>query len=182
MKKLLGILFVCAIFFFITPLKSIAQGNFSQALGISLKASTNGIGGDVIYNFHPKMTLRLGYETLGFNTEFNFEEQNIEYAAIVDLKTGGLSLLYDFYLLKGVFVTGGVVLNTFQADFDGEAESSFPFGDIEIPKEMIGDFNFIVDPATKVSPYIGIGFGRTLGLKKRFSAAFEIGSYYIGPV
>ena len=182
MKKLSSIVFICAITFLFISVKSNGQGDFSKAIGVSLKASTNGIGGDVVYNFHKKMSIRLGYEKFSFNISQNFEEGDINYDASIDFKTGSLSLLYDYYLLKGVFVTAGFGLNLFHVDVDGKAASAMPFGDISIPEEMIGDFNIQIDPSNKISPYIGIGFGRTLGLKKRFSAAFEIGAYNMGPI
>lgn len=159
-----------------------AQGDFSPAFGIAVKASTNGFGGDIVYNFHKRMSLRLGFEKLSYNTTVNFEEQNISYDAIIDFSTGSTSLLYDFYLTRGIFLTAGAGLNLFHVDVDGAAASSFPFGDIEISPEMIGDFIIQVDPSNKISPYLGIGFGRTLGLKKKLSAAFEIGGFYQGPI
>ncbi|MFC2118442.1 hypothetical protein ACFLTI_05555 [Bacteroidota bacterium] len=182
MKKLSLIVFICAIMFLFIPVKSIGQGDFSKAFGVSLKASTNGIGGDVVYNFHKRMSIRLGFEKLSYSTSYEFEEQDVSYDALIDFKTGSTSLLFDFYLVRGVFLTAGAGLNLFHVDVDGEPVAPMPFGDIEITPEMIGDFNLQVDPSNKISPYLGIGFGRTLGIKKRFSAAFEIGTYFQGPV
>jgi hypothetical protein len=158
-----------------------AQTEFTQGIGIALKTSTNGIGGDVVYHFHKRLCLRLGYEQLRLNHNFTFEEESVEYAADANYKTGSLSLLLDYYVIRHVFFTGGAGLNLFHTVFDGKAVSPYQFGDIQISPEKIGTFNFQIDPSAKISPYLGIGFGRTLGLKKKVGFAFEIGGFYQGP-
>jgi hypothetical protein len=157
-----------------------AQSSFTPGIGLGLKASTNGLGGDLIYNFHKSMGVRLGFETMGFSGSFNFEEQSVKYAATYKFKTGSFSLLFDYYIVNHVFLSAGAGLNLFNVAVDGEADGSLQFGDIQIPKEKIGNFNFMVDPSLKVSPYLGIGFGRTLGLKKKVGFAFELGGFYQG--
>ena len=72
-----------------------AQNEFTPAIGIGLKASSNGLGVDAIYNFHKKMDVRLGFETMGFNYDFSFEEQSVSYDANADVKMGSVSLLFD---------------------------------------------------------------------------------------
>lgn len=158
-----------------------AQTEFTQGIGIALKTSTNGVGGDVVYNFHKRLSLRLGYEQLALNHDFTFEEESVEYAANVDYKTGSLSLLLDYYIVPHIFVTGGAGVNMFHTVFDGKAASPYQFGDIQISQDKIGTFNFQIDPSAKISPYLGIGFGRTLGLKKKVGFAFELGGFYQGP-
>ena len=153
---------------------------FKPGIGVGLKASTNGLGGDVIYNFHKRMAIRLGFEKLGFATNVPFEEQGIEYSADVKFQTGSVSLLYDFYVLNHVFLTAGAGYNLFRVNADGHATGPLQFGDLSIPPESIGTFNFQVDPSMKISPYMGLGFGRTLGLKHRVGFAFELGGYYQG--
>ena len=116
MKKFITILFVGVVLISSTSQKVRAQGDFSPAFGIAFKASTNGLGGDIVYNFHKRMSLRLGYEKLGYGTTINFEEQDISYDAEIDFATGSTSLLCDFYLLRGIFLTAGAGLNLFHVD------------------------------------------------------------------
>jgi len=157
-----------------------AQNAPSAGIGLALKASTNGLGGDVIYNFSEKMGLRLGFEKLGFKTNFMFEEETVNYDTDVKFKTGSVSLLFDYYVAKHVFFSAGAGWNLFQTTFAGVAASAFQFGDIQVPREKVGSFNFQVDPSWKVSPYLGVGFGRALGLEKRVGFAFELGGFYQG--
>ncbi|TSA31564.1 MAG: hypothetical protein D4R64_17850 [Porphyromonadaceae bacterium] len=157
-----------------------AKAAFSPGIGLALIASTNGLGGDAVYNFHKRMSIRLGFETLGAKKDFIFKENAVTYAANVSFKTGSISLLFDYYLANHIFLSAGAGYNLFHVEFDGQADSYLQFGDIQIPKEKIGTFNFLVDPSLKISPYLGIGFGRTLGLKKKVGFAFELGGFYQG--
>ncbi len=156
------------------------QSKYSPGIGIGLKSSTNGLGADLIYNISPQIGVRLGFEKIGFSKRIEFNEQGISYNADIAFSVGSISLLADFYLGKYVFISAGAGYNLFHLQFDGEAGSSLSFGDIEITKEMIGDFSMQIDPSLKVSPYVGLGFGRTLGFDKRVGFAFEIGTFYQG--
>ena len=167
---------------FFASLNCLAQDNelSGKGIGLALKASTNGFGGDVVYNFHKRMDIRLGYEQLRYKTTISFSEESVDYDADLDYKTGALSLLFDFYPVKSIFFTAGVGYNMFHGVLDGKAANALEFGDILISKEKIGTFNFQIDPSLQISPYLGIGFGRTLGIDKRVAFAFEIGGYYQG--
>jgi len=151
-----------------------------KGIGVALKSSTNGFGGDVVYNFHNRMSLRLGFEQLRLKTNFTFDEESIDYDADANYKAGSLSLLFDYYLWNHLFLTAGAGWNMFHTEIDGKAASSLQYGDIQISKEKIGGFNFQIDPSLQLSPYLGIGFGRTLGLKKKLGFAFEMGGFYQG--
>ncbi len=167
--------------FAISPQICKAQSDFQPGLGLALKASTNGFGGDIIYSLHQKLNLRLGIEIFGYDRDITFSEQDIEYEAVVDVRIGSISLLCDYSFTPWLFVTGGAGYSLFHSEVIGHAASSMPFGDIEIPKEMIGNFQFDFDPGWKISPYFGIGFGRTMSLKHKIGFAFELGSFYQGP-
>lgn len=157
-----------------------AQKNFSPGVGIAVKASTNGLGVDAIYGFYENMDIRLGFEKLGFNKDFTFDQDDVTYDATAAVKAGSVSLLFDYQIARSFFVTAGAGWNLFNVDVDGEAASSLQFGDVEITPDKIGKFCFVADPSLKVSPYLGIGFGRTLGSFKNLACAFEIGGFYQG--
>lgn len=158
----------------------IAQKEYSTGIGMSLKVSTNGFGTDVIYNFYKNMGVRLGFEMMGFKKGFNFEDQTVEYAADLKYRTGSISLLFDYYVAKSVFFSAGAGYNLFRTVITGKAADGFQYGDIQIPAEKIGTFEFLIEPSWKVSPYLGVGFGRTLGPEKKVAFAFEMGAFYQG--
>jgi len=181
MKQTLKTFFLLTIVLLLMSPNSQAQrSKFSPGLGIGLKASTNGIGANLTYNVSPQIALRLGYEKMGYSKTFAFDEQGISYNADISFSAGSISLLADFYLGKYIFISAGAGYNLFHLQLDGAAGNSLPFGDIEIPQEMIGDFSMQVGPSLKISPYVGIGFGRTLSFEKRVGFAFEIGTFYQG--
>jgi len=159
----------------------LAQDEFTRGFGLAAKSSTNGFGGDAVFNFHKRMSLRLGYEKLAMKASYNFDEESVEYKADVDYTAGSLSLLFDYYIARHFFVSAGAGWNMFDAVFDGAAMSDLKYGDIEIPREDIGTFGMEIVPSLQISPYAGLGFGRTLGFKKKVGFAFELGGYYQGP-
>jgi hypothetical protein len=149
-------------------------------IGLALKGSTMGLGGDVIVGFNPKMDVRLGYETMGYSRDFSFKESDVEYDAVADVSTGTISALFDYYLTKSIFLTAGFGYNMCELDIAGQAASGLPWGDIVIPQDKIGEFDFKINPSMKISPYIGVGFGQPLSRDKKVAFAFEIGTYYQG--
>ncbi len=158
------------------PQKSIAQFN----IGLALKGSTVGLGGDVVVRFNSKMDVRLGFETFGTSFDFDFEENDVYYDANAHLKLGSVSALFDYYLGSSFFATAGLAYNLFNLDIAGHANKDMPYGDIFVDKEKIGTFDVSVDPALKISPYLGIGVGKPLGKEKNLALAFELGAFYQG--
>lgn len=151
-----------------------------QTYAIGIKASTIGFGGDFIYGFSKDISFRLGIDKLGYQTPVNFSEQGISYNGHIQANMGTISLLGDFYLTKYLYVSAGAGYNFFNIGFTGQAAESLPFGDIEIPAEMIGTFEFNLHPANRISPYLGLGLGRTIGLNKKLGFSADFGFYYQG--
>lgn len=149
-------------------------------LGIALKGSTTGYGGDVVFQFHERMTARLGVDHMKFTVPFSFDEFDINFGADATIRTGTILALYDFYLAKHIFASAGLGWNNFNINMTGSANSNLQYGDIEIPSEKIGSFDFDFKPGLKLSPYLGIGFGRTLSQTKVVGFAFELGTFIQG--
>lgn len=150
------------------------------SVGIAPKASTMGLGGDIILQFRHNMSVRAGFDKMGYSFPYDFNQENIEYHSINDLKTGSLSALLDIQLVPLFFVTTGLAVNNLHLVSTGNAKNAFEYGDITISPEKIGTFTVEVRPGLRISPYAGIGFGRTLSAKSRVGFAFEIGTYYMG--
>ncbi len=139
-----------------------------------------GVGGNLVFQFTPRMAFRAGYETLSFDYPFSFEENDISYQAELDYKTGVISLLADYYLTRSLYLTAGCGYNRFRPAVTGVASDAWQYGDISIPPDQIGEFLFSVKPSRTLSPYLGAGVGRNAGLKKNLAFTFEIGAYYQG--
>jgi opacity protein-like surface antigen len=177
MKKYGIILIMFLLIIGFSTIKSIAQ---KKSIGVAIKGSTMGVGGDLIFRFHERMTARLGFDMVGLTRSFTFEEQDVTYNATANIKSGSITALYDFYLAKSIFVSAGLGLNNFKIKATGAAGTGLPFGDIIIPAEKVGNFEFDLKPSMRFSPYLGIGFGKTLGKDKNFGFAFELGTFYQG--
>lgn len=162
------------------PSASFPQNDIRPGIGIVVKASTNGLGGDILYSFNNKLNLRAGGEVFKYDRDIGFSENDIDYEAVVEARVGSISLLLDYVPLSWFFISGGAGYNLFHGDVNGNAASGMPFGDIVIPEEKIGTFEFDLDPGWKVSPYLGIGFGTIYNREKRLGFAFELGSFYQG--
>lgn len=171
---------VLLLFMIIGYSTSRAQEYFRPGVAVAITVSTNGLGGDVVYQFHKKMGIRLGYEQLGIKTRFSFQQESVDYSAELKFRTGSLALLFDYYIGKKIYLTAGAGWNRFHAMVAGKAASPMQFGDIQIPMEKIGTFTFLVDPTVRLSPYLGIGFGHTMRQIKRVGFSFEIGGFYQG--
>lgn len=154
------------------------KGNTGFFLGA--QASTNGWGFNARYSVNKWLAFKAGYETLGLNYNFNFNEYDIEYNADMNYKTGGISLLAELSYTRNLYISTGVVLNSFNPTLEGFALSDYNFGDIVIPAEKIGKFRMEIEPGLKASPYIAAGFQSFLGKAKRLVFNFETGIYYMG--
>jgi hypothetical protein len=144
-------------------------------------ASTNGWGGEVKYIFTKRLTAKTGYETLNLSQDFGFSENDIDYDATLDYKTGGIFVLGDFNFTRNLYISTGVLFNSFSPKVNGYAVSDLQYGDITIPASMIGDFELTVTPELTVSPYGGLGIRSFFGKNKTVVLNTEVGFYYLGP-
>ena len=142
--------------------------------------STNGWGGELRYVFNKRFTVRTGYETLNLTENIDFEQDDIDFDASIDYKTGSVFLLGDFNYTRNLYISAGVMFNSFNPEVTGEAVSGLQYGDITIPASMIGDFTITISPGLKISPYGSLGVRSFLGKKKRGIWTTEIGCFYMG--
>ncbi len=187
MKKVTSLLFL-ALFCFQIPAayaqdeNVLSSPNEPETTGFYLgaQASTNGWGFSAKYTINNWLAVKTGYETLSFSTGFDFNENDIEYSADLDYNTGGILLLADLSYTRNLYVSAGLVFNSFNPKVEGFAISDLNYGDIVIPAEDIGTFKFEMEPGLKASPYIAAGFQGFMGKSKRMVFNFETGIYYMG--
>lgn len=194
MKKVI-ILFMSCLLLLLLPLNLAAQNANTDAVseeetvtygpmdlwGLGLKATTNGVGFELIKGFGERLNIRLGYSTLNIPYSMEMEMEGFEVGADANLGFGGANLLLDYYLVKNVIhVTVGGVYNTMQHTVGIQTLSEFPYGDIMVPADEVGSIQATLSPGLKVSPYAALGFGNTLSRKHRVSFNFELGAMYHG--
>ncbi len=184
--KRLFIAFTLVLLLFSTRIQAQDEEKITYSLeeykGLYLGAigSTNGWGGEIKYLFNKRFTIRGGFETLDFTYNFDFDENEVDYNATMDYKTGGIYLLGDFNYTRNLYISAGMVFSNFNPVMTGYAASDVPYGDIMIPADMVGDFTFTFSPELQVSPYASLGARAFFGKQKRVNLGTELGCYYIG--
>ncbi|NLZ95674.1 MAG: hypothetical protein GX921_07625 [Bacteroidales bacterium] len=179
---------------------------FNQRIGVSLKASTNGFGGDIYYRPIKQLAIKAGAEYLSINLSpsriESFINQNpnvaisnpygddIVFNTNGKIRTGSLSLSVGYQPFKLFYITAGIGKSLFNTDVTGIATTDIVFETQDVPivgmvtpkihKEDIGPFIVDIDNKNSIIPYIGIGLGSYVPQSKKFSFALEIGAYYVG--
>ncbi len=199
-------IFFLSITFLITAMGFSQSTDFNHQMGISLKASTNGIGGDIYYRPMDKLAIKAGAEYLKLNikgetlekyageainiTIANPRGSDLTFNSIGRFKTGALSLAVGYQPFKIVYFTAGLGKYLFSSEVTGTPTTDFTFTSQNIPgigtinpkilKEDLGIFNITVLPSNSIVPYLGVGLGSFVPRNKSFSFALEIGAYYVG--
>ncbi|MEI8084802.1 MAG: hypothetical protein WCG93_01170 [Paludibacter sp.] len=153
---------------------------FGMALGVS--ASTNGLGVNVTTALNKRVAIRLGYEKVDmtFNDAFSYNMGGQALNVSPTWKAGGLSAILDLYLIKGFYVSGGVVLTDMNIAATLKSGNSIKIGDIEFKPDELGELGLTVKPLNKMAPYAAIGFGRNISRDHRLAMSLEVGAYYMG--
>lgn len=159
--------------------KSIFTPNLGVAVGVS--GSTNGLGVSAVAAFNDYFALRLSYEALNMtlsDLSFDMGDQPLNVSPTV--KTGGVSVLLDIYLLKNFYISAGVVSTAFNPSAIIHSTEPLEIGDITYTPDEMGELRLAVKPQNKVAPYAAIGFGRNISRDKRLAMSFELGVYHMG--
>ena len=161
------------------------------AVGLNVGV-TNGIGIDVAYRFAKHWAARLGYNYADYSKE-NYtytivstnpdgtkNNQNFSFDAHIKLSNVALNFEYLPWA-KGRFkLLGG--LSYFPKNYisaGGELLNTIKFNDVQLNSEDLGNGIVTVGFSQKISPFLGMGFGRTFP-RKRINVSLDMGAYYKG--
>lgn len=200
------ILFILSIFFFVVAVGFSQSTDFNHQVGVSLKASTNGFGGDLYYRPMNKLAIKVGAEYLKLNLSSNtlnrFVDEDVN-ITITDprgndlvfnsdgkVKTGAVSIAVGYQVFRAMYVTAGVGKYLFDSEVIGTPLTDLTFEKQVIPgvgtinpkiaKDDLGIFNITVTPSNTIIPYVGVGLGSFVPRNKSVSFALELGAYYVG--
>lgn len=180
--------------------------DFNHQIGISLKASTNGLGGDIYYRPSKILAIKAGGEYFNIKIKDKTLERfvgdaidikiqipkgsNLIYDSDGRFKTGALTMALGYQPLKALYFTVGIGKYLFASEVTGTPISDLTFESHNIPniglispkisKEDLGNFNITINPSNTIIPYFGIGLGSFVPQNKSFSFAVELGAYYVG--
>ena len=182
MKKLVTLFLLSLVTFVLTAQSSTNPARSSFGVAVGLSASTNGLGGNVTAAWNDKLALRLGYEKIdkSFPNAFVYQQDDFNFDVSPRFKAGGFSAILDWYFLKSLYVSAGVMVTDLHLSAKIVSADPLTIGDIEYSPNEMGEMNIAVGPQNKVAPYVGLGFGRNISRDHRFSMSFEIGAYHTG--
>ncbi len=166
--------------------KYFQKENFGLAVGATISA-TGGIGGQVVGSYNNKFALRLGYEGFSYNPDkpyeytFSISNDEAELNIYPKVKLGGLSLLFDFYIIKSLYITGGIVRPYFDVNAKVKAGNNITIDQKKYTPEELGELSFGLSNSSNFAPYLGIGWGRNIKSKKGLTFNLEIGASFSNP-
>lgn len=150
----------------------------SFGLGLGIKLSTFGPGVEVIGAFTPKFHLRLGGTFMHYT--YHYDDKNVEVNGSADAHLSSVSLFANYYLARIFFISGGVLYNMNEIGLNGFFTKSMTIGSMEVEPERIGTLDFKIKPGSSLTPYAGIGIGRSLSKNGVVSFAIEAGAAFHG--
>lgn len=153
---------------------------FHSSVGINLKASNNGFGGDLYYRPFKTLALKAGYETVNLPFSQKVNQDNVELDAKFHYNTGATSLCAVYQPFGGLYFTAGAAFLDFKSSLHGVSSGAYEIGDISVPAEKLGEMNIRITPQNKIAPYAGFGIGNAFPRDYPVSFSLEIGAFYMG--
>jgi hypothetical protein len=161
------------------PAKQSSEGRIP--IGVGVKVSTLGIGGEVAIAVSHRSNVRFGFNAFSYGD--TFVKDGVTYKGNLDLRSAQAT--YDMFLLKEFHVSPGVL---FYNGNQVSANASVPGGQTF----TLSNTNYVsdaADPITgtgkltvyKAAPMLLLGIGNLVPRSKHFSVSFEIGAAYQGP-
>lgn len=149
---------------------------------------------DLSYKFHPSFAMHAEYAYLSY--QFSVKHDVLTYKESgktntmvgifdVDMRWSRVGLMLEYFpVLTGKWqdkirlIAGAAYFPTKTLQLGASVES-FKFGDAVLNAEDIGTGSITLSFDRKVSPYLGIGFGRLIP-SKRWNLTVDAGAYYLG--
>ena len=147
---------------------------------IGLKATNLGLGLELTLAFNEKFSIRFSGTYYQFNTESTDVgwDEPVDFEVSHEAVTGGAYLVADYQVVKFMYVTAGIIYKVDKESGTAHPTSGLTIGGIEIPADIVGQITYAIEQKS-IGYYAGVGFGRTISLKKRVAASVTLAGYYI---
>ena len=139
--------------------------------------STMGIGLSLTKNLSRHWDVRLKGSTLGYSYDVHKLDKDLQGNA--RLNVGAIGGNLDFYLLRFIYLTGGIFYNFTKIAVNAQDAKSVNVGDIVLEPKDIGTITARITPGLKIEPYWGLGFN--FRRSKKLNFGIEFGLLLIGP-
>jgi len=161
------------------PAKGSSEGRFP--VGIGVKVSSLGIGGEAAVAVSHRSNIRVGFNAFSYG--HTFDKDGVTYKGNLDLRSAQAT--WDLFLLRWFHISPGVLL------YNGNkvtAGLSVPGGQTF----TLNKTNYVSDAADpinrpgklsvyKAAPMVLFGIGNLVPRGGHFSTTFEVGASYQGP-
>jgi hypothetical protein len=161
------------------PPKEASEGRIP--IGVGVKVSTLGIGGDVAIALSHRTNVRFGFNAFSYGDTFT--KDGATYKGNLDLRSAQATL--DVFLWKGLHVSPGVLFyngNNVNANVSVPGGQSFTLSNTtylsDAANPVTGTGKLTV---YKAAPMLLVGLGNLVPRHRHFSTSFEIGAAYQGP-
>jgi len=153
----------------------------SVPVGVGVKVSTLGIGGEVAVGVSHRSNVRVGFNAFSYG--HTFDKDGATYKGTLDLHSAEAT--YDYFPLRWFHLSPGVLI------YNGDKVSA----NVSVPGGQtftLSKTTYLSDPADPVSgtgkltvykaaPVLLFGIGNLAKRSGHFSTSFEIGAAYQGP-
>ena len=166
MRKMRSVCVALAGFVVILGLGSVAQAG----VGLTLKAGTTGVGGDLTFGLNEKLNLRAGVSYL--NTTYNTDEIDGE------LNLLNVPVLIDWHPFQnsGFRVSGGAMFSDNYLKLSAGKGQTVNIDDTDY---QVDTLKGKIDFDNTISPYLGIGWGNAVDTSSRWHFAADIGVAFV---
>src|SRR5713226_1480360 len=161
------------------PAKGSSEGRIP--IGVGVKVSTLGIGGEVAVAVSHRSNVRFGFNAFSYG--HTFDKDGATYKGNLDLRSAQAT--YYLFLLRWFHVSPGVLV------YNGNKVSA----NVSVPGGQsftLSNTNYVSDGADpiagtgkltvyKAAPMVLFGIGNLVPRSRHFSTSFEIGAAYQGP-
>lgn len=142
-------------------------------LALGPKFGTTGIGGEVTVGLTRFLNLRSGFNYGSLNMDLSLG--GVKYDTSVDMIS--VPLLVDLYPAGGNFrLVGGVYIQPgTEADLKATPGSAVQIGSHTYGPEVVGTLTGKIEVDNPLTPYLGIGFGNSVGKDQWLSFSLDLG-------
>jgi hypothetical protein len=161
------------------PAKQSSEGRFP--IGVGVKVSTLGIGGEVAVSLSHRSNVRFGFNAFSYG--HTFDKDGATSKGTLDLRSAQAT--YDIFPVRWFHISPGVLLyngNKVTANVAVPGGQTFTLSNTTYMSDA-------ADPVSgtgkltvyKAAPMVLFGFGNLVPRSGHFSTSFEIGAAYQGP-
>lgn len=160
------------------PAAVMGQGGLSAGL----KLGTTGFGVEGVFGLTERLNVRAGLSSYDFTVTYETSDNDPDVELELDSDNRAVSLLLDYLPFKrGFRVTGGFIHQGPRFRGSGIPIESYtdPDTGLVIPASEMGSIQIDLEYEKKLSPYLGIGFGNSVG-NQRLTFSFDAGVIFTG--